>query len=150
MRTLVPQNLFPELAFRHGDIDDLFNRFFGFFPNTSVEGTSPVSWLPAVEAFRKDGGYVVRMDMPGVDPKDVEVSVVEDSLIVKGERKKAKEITEKDYHYQETSYGKFERRLALPKGINRDQVEAHFDNGVLEISVPVSAHLAERKVPILN
>ncbi len=147
MKTLVQLNPFHELAYRHRDIED---RFFGLFPSVCDEETVPMNWLPAVEAFRKEGGYVVRMDMPGVDPKDVEVSVAEDSLIVKGERKKAKEINEKDYHYQETSYGKFERRLALSKGINRDQVEAHFDNGVLEISVPVSAHIAERKVPILN
>lgn len=150
MRTLVPQNLFPGLAYQHRDIDDLFNRFFGLSPSNSEEGTVPVSWLPAVETFRKDGGYVVRIDMPGVDPKEVEVTVAEDTLIVKGERKRAKEIKEKDYHYHETSYGKFERRLALPKGINRDEVEARYENGVLEISVPVPANLAERKVPILN
>ncbi|MEE8547144.1 MAG: Hsp20/alpha crystallin family protein [bacterium] len=93
---------------------------------------------------------MVRMDMPGVDPKDVEVSVAEDSLIIKGERKKAKEIKERDYHYHETSYGKFERRLILPKGIDRDKVVARYKNGVLEISVPVPAHLAERRVPIQN
>lgn len=150
MEILVPKNLFPELTYRHSDIDDLFNRFFGFFPNTTDEGKVPVSWSPALEAFRKDGEYVVRMDMPGVDPKDVEVSVAEDSLIVKGERKRAKEIKEKECHYHETSYGKFERRIALPKGINRDQVAARYEKGVLEISLPVPAQLAERKVPILN
>lgn len=147
MKTLVQLNPFHELAYRHRDIDD---RFFGLFPSACDEETVPMNWLPAVDAFRKDGETIVRMDMPGVDPKEVEVSVAEDSLIIKGERKKAKEIKERDYHYHETSYGKFEHRLILPKGIDRDKVAARYKNGVLEISVPVPAHLAERRVPILN
>lgn len=71
--------------------------------------TDLTSWLPPMEAYEKDGQYFVQLDFPGVQPKDVEVSAEDDSLIIKGERKKAQEIEKKGRNYRETSYGRFER-----------------------------------------
>lgn len=117
MRALVPFNPFRELMSWHKDIDDLFNRFFSTPLLERDQDERMISWSPVAESYTKDGNHIVRLDLPGVDPKDVEVSVVDDTLVIKGERKRATESTEKDYHYSETSYGRFERRLSLPKGV---------------------------------
>lgn len=147
MRSLVPRNAFQELATWHRDIDDLFRRFF----SSEREETNilPLAgWFPTMEAFERDGRYIVRADLPGVDPKDVEVSVTDDALVIKVERKAAEEVKEKDYHYRETSYGRFERSLALPKGTDKDKVAAKYENGVLEISMPLPESAARKKVQI--
>jgi HSP20 family protein len=132
----------------HRDIDDLFNRFLSSPQSEQDRETRLVNWVPAVETSTKDGQYVVRLDIPGVDPKDVEVSVHEDNLIIRGERKSSHQVKEKDYHYREAAYGKFERRLSLPKGVDRDKVTAGYKNGVLEILVPQPAALTAKTIPI--
>jgi HSP20 family protein len=127
-----------ELSSWHRDIDELFGRFFG--RNESSVG----SWVPRIETSRKDNDFVVRLDLPGVDPKDIEVRAEGNLLTITGERK----TEEKNSNYQETFYGKFERTLALPQGVEADKIGAHYEHGVLEIRVPIPAQLAGRKVPI--
>ena len=148
MRELVRLNPFQELTTRHSDIDELFNQFFNLPSYEGGEGTRLTSWEPSMEGYEKDSQYFVRLDLPGIDPKDVEVLAENDSLIIKGERKKTQEVEEKGYHYRETSYGRFERRLALPKGIEANKIAARYDKGVLEISMPLPPHLVAKKVPI--
>jgi HSP20 family protein len=109
---------------------------FGLDPRASED------WLPRVESFStKDGEVVVRFDLPGVDAKDVEVSLEDDTLTVRGERK--------DEHdgqtYREVRYGRFERTLTVPQGIDPEKVRATHSNGVLEIRLPAPA---SRKVAI--
>lgn len=147
MRSLVTWNPYQELSNWHRDIDDLFRRFFPG-DNEETHHSSMTSWLPTMEAFEGDGQYVIRADVPGVDPNEVEVTIMNDTLTLKGERKRSNEVKEKDYHYSETVYGRFERRLALPKGVDADKIAAKFENGVLEISVPLPQSAAGRKIPI--
>ena len=127
-----------ELSSWHRDIDELFGRFFG--RNESSVG----SWVPRIETSRKDNDFVVRLDLPGVDPKDIEVRAEGNLLTITGERK----TEEKNSNYQETFYGKFDRTLALPQGVEADKIGAHYEHGVLEIRMPIPAQLAGRKVPI--
>ena len=127
-----------ELSSWHRDIDELFGRFFDR-PENSVR-----SWVPRVETYRKDNEYIVRADLPGVDPKDVNVQAEGNVLTITGERKNE----EKGPEYQETFYGKFERQLALPQGVEADKIAARYEHGVLEIRVPLPAQLAGRKIPI--
>ena len=146
MRSLVPSNLYQELATWHRDIDDLFRRFFSNGEEEMPQ--SLINWSPQMEVFEKDGQYIVRADIPGVNPHEVEVSLVNDSLVIQGERKKSDVVNEKNYHYSETAYGRFERRLALPKGVDGDKITARFENGVLEIAVPLPSSATAKKVPI--
>ena len=127
-----------ELSSWHRDIDDLFDRFFG------RSQTSFGAYVPQIETFRKDNEYVVRFDLPGVDPKDVQVHAEGNVLSVSGERK----TEEKGQDYQETFYGKFERTITLPQGVETDKIAARCEHGVLEIRVPVPAQLTGRKIPI--
>ncbi len=135
---LMKWNPIEELSNWHRDIDDLFGRFFER-PENFVG-----SWVPRMETYRKDSDYVVRVDLPGVDPNDVHVQAEGNLLTITGERKSE----EKGPEYRETFYGKFERRIALPQGVEAEKITARYEHGVLEIRVPVPAQLAGRKVPI--
>jgi HSP20 family protein len=131
-----------ELSSWHRDIDDLFSRFFER-PENRPE-TSPGGWVPRVETYRKDNEYVVRLDLPGVDPKDVQVLAEGNVLSISGERK----TEQKGQDYQETFYGKFQRSITLPQGVETDKIAARCEHGVLEIRVPLPAQLTGRKIPI--
>ncbi|HWO41366.1 MAG TPA: Hsp20/alpha crystallin family protein [Candidatus Eisenbacteria bacterium] len=143
MRGLLGFNPLQELASWHRDIDELFNRFFSL---GREETPSVTAWMPAMETFAKDGQYVIRLDLPGVDPKEVEISASEDRLTIRGERKAPVDADAR--HYAETCYGKFERSLSLPAGVNRDKITAKYEHGVLEIVLPGAASVAAKKVPI--
>jgi HSP20 family protein len=119
----------------HHDADDLFLRFFeGVTPNETVQ--RPASWLPAAEGRIEDGTYVIQLALPGVDPKDVAVSLMDNVLTVKGERKPGPDTMDKDYFVREVAYGGFERSFALPEGVDATQVEAKYANGMLEVRIP--------------
>lgn len=131
---------FEELSSWHRDLDDLFSRFAG-------QRAVPVSnWMPPMEAYRKDDAYVVRLDLPGIDPKEVDVHAEGNLLTIKGERKS--ETEQKESRYRETFYGRFERSVTLPQGVDTSKIAAHYTNGVLEISVPLPKELVGRTVPI--
>lgn len=93
-------------------------------------------FIPTADVFARNGDFVVRMDLPGMDPKDIHVKFEGDDLTVAGERKFDTEVKEEGYYRKESSYGTFERHISLPKGIKESDIKAEYDNGVLEISVP--------------
>ena len=135
---------FDELRSMQRDMDRLFGRFIG------VE--SPVEhvgmWLPSVESFTKDGKLVFKAELPGVDAKDLDVSITDRELVIKGERKAEKDTKEENYAYREISYGSFERRFTLPEGVKTDELKAKFTNGILEITLPAPAIAKARKIEI--
>ena len=103
---------------------------------------------PAVESYVKDGNLVVRADVPGLEPKDIDVSILGNVLTVKGERKSEQEVKKDDYLRREVSYGAFERRMTLPEGAAADKIKASFRNGVVEITVPQAKQTVAKKVPV--
>ena len=96
-------------------------------------------FIPTADVFARNGDFVVRMDLPGMDPKDIHVKFDADDLTVTGERKFEKEVKEEGYYRKESSYGTFERHISLPKGVKESDIKATYDSGVLEISVPRAA-----------
>ena len=113
----------------HREVDSLFERS----PDGATAQRS--SWVPAAEGRFEDGTYVIQLALPGVDPKDVEVSLMDDVLTVKGERKADHETAGKDYFVREVAYGAFQRDFALPEGVDAAQVEAKSAQGMLEVRV---------------
>ena len=103
------------------------------------------TWLPAAEGRIDDGAYVIQLAMPGVDPKDVQVSWMNNVLTVKGERKADHDTTGKDYFVRELAYGEFQRTFELPEGVDVARVEAKYANGMLEVKVP-APHVATPKM----
>ncbi|MGO9061001.1 MAG: Hsp20/alpha crystallin family protein [Candidatus Binataceae bacterium] len=120
-------------------------RFPSFFEDWPFDREE---YHPALESFLKNGNLVVRADVPGVDPKDVEVSVRGNVLTIKGERKEEKEVKSEDYIRREASYGSFERRMTLPEGANTDKITANFKNGMVEITMPMAKAVEAKKVPV--
>jgi HSP20 family protein len=100
-------------------------------------------FIPTADVFARNGSLVVKLDLPGVEAKDIHVKVMEGQLAVTGERKADKEVKEEGYYRKETTYGFFERHMSVPKGIKESDIKAVFDNGVLEISMPRTAKTDE-------
>jgi len=100
---------------------------------------------PPVESFRHNGSFVVRVDLPGVNPKDVHLTADQGSLTIEGERKRSGEIGEDALFRDELCYGSFRRSLEIPDGVKTDQIKAKYHDGVLEITAPVGEeHLPKR------
>ena len=149
MRELVTWSPFRSLGSLRRDMDDLFNRFFNdwerdFSPWFQHAGGD---YLP-VESYVDGNTLIVKADLPGVDPKEGQVSVEGNQLTIKGERKARQEHQQGDYFQQEVCYGAFARTITLPEGVNADEVKARYHDGVLEISMPAPASVASKKVPI--
>lgn len=128
------------------EMDDLFDRFLtggNESPRWLQDG-----WNPAVESFVEGEKLIIRADLPGVDPKNVDVSVTGDALTLSGSREAKHEEKDRDYLSREVFYGSFQRTLPLPEGIDREQIKASYRDGVLELVMPLPRKLAAKKVPI--
>src|SRR5690606_38420759 len=127
---------------------DLFERFFGERVPSLWEAERPFwqgeGWIPAVESHLEGGELLVKADLPGIDPKDVSISVTGNQLTIEGERKHEAKEEQQDYFYREVRYGKFARTLALPAGVNADQIKATYKDGVLQLRMPAPQELAAK------
>ena len=130
---------FTEMREMQYELDRLFEGLGKDVAATGTEGFG--AWMPSVESYLKDNELIVKCELPGIDPKEVDVTVDENAhqLLIKGERKIEKDTKEEAYIHRELTYGTFERRFTLPEGVKADQVKAKFTNGILEISVPSPA-----------
>ncbi len=144
MGALMPWRSFRELDRLSREIEENFQRLIGRRAFEDVQE----EYAPAIESYIQNGNLVVRAELPGVEPKDVEVTVLGNVLTIKGERKEKKEVKREDYVRRELCYGKFERRLTLPEGAHSDKIKANFKNGIVEITMPVAKEVGARKVPI--
>jgi HSP20 family protein len=127
--------------------DRLSERFFGREGGErSIWGTE--MWAPAIESHVDKGNLIVKVDLPGIDPKEVSISVTGNQLMIEGERKREEKKEEKDYFYREVEYGKFSRTVSLPEGVEADKVKANYKNGVLEITMPAPKQLESKKVQV--
>jgi len=133
-------------AFRR-DMDELMNRFFGDWER---EGTPWFSFgeYPRMESYVEGNTLMVKADLPGVEPHEVEITVEGNRLTIKGERKASREQKHEDYLHREVSHGTFARTMALPEGVKAEEVQASYHNGVLEVSIPLPAAVAPKKVPV--
>jgi HSP20 family protein len=111
------------------------------------ETAEVAAFVANTEAYFKDGQLVIRVELAGVDPKDVEVSVAGRTLTIKGERK-APKVPADDRLFGEIVYGKFERMVTLPEGLNPEEVKARWDYGILEVTIPVNRPPQPKKVPV--
>ena len=130
----------------HHHVEDLFPRFV----DDTTDATAPpvASWLPAAEGRLEDGTYIIQFALPGVDPKAVEVSVMDNLLTIKGERKANHDATGKEYFVREVAYGAFQRSVTLPEGVDAAQVEATYANGMLEVRVPAPRAATPRMIEV--
>jgi HSP20 family protein len=98
--------------------------------------------------MERDDEIVLRADLPGLEQKDIEVTVRDGMITIQGERKEEREEKEKGYYYTERSFGAFARTLPLPSGIEEDKVKASFKSGVLEVHLPKAKEVKGKKIEI--
>jgi HSP20 family protein len=123
------------------------DRNFGGFLSRQTGGES--FWSPAIEVSQSEGQLKVHAELPGLKPDEVRVEVSNDQLVIQGERKSEHEEKQKGLYRSERRYGQFYRAIPLPEGTNTEQAKAQFNNGVLEITLPLPEQKSNRRqIPI--
>ena len=128
------------------DLNRLFRR--GWLRSPGDEIAQAGAWTPAVDIYETEDSLVVEAELPGVDPKNIDVSVDDGVLSLKGERKLEKEVKEENYHRVERAYGMFQRSVRLPSDVDADAIKANYESGVLKVSVPKVEPKKPKSVPI--
>ncbi|MDD3807322.1 MAG: Hsp20/alpha crystallin family protein [Candidatus Marinimicrobia bacterium] len=134
---------FPMLRERHDLVDDFFESFLNSFSTMSN-----LNWTPSVDLEETKNDYIIHAEIPGVEKKDIEISVENDVLTISGEKKERVQSKESNYLVSEIMTGKFSRSFRLPSQINADKIEAKWDNGVLTVKIPKSETAKSRKIQI--
>jgi len=116
--------------------------------NSATSRLNQFDYPSETEVFSKDNYLVYRVALPGIDQKDIDLSVENNVLKVKTERKQPNEVKEKDWYARSFLYGRFEQSWTLPKAVNPDEMSAEFKNGVLEIRIPRVKAAISRKIEI--
>ena len=129
------------------ELDDVFQRFLGGGGETSWPTWNGIHSVPT-DIFHMDDQLVIRMDLPGVDADDVEVTFQESTLLVNGKRNFPYEAKEVRFARRGAFYGDFTQRITLGKGLNVEAIKAHFADGVLELTIPYSEEVQPRKISI--
>ena len=151
------EGAWPSLTGLRHEIDSLFDHFMRGFPGRGrpIDLTTPWKFetpfglsSPAVDIVEKEKAYEVAAELPGLEAGDIEVSLSGDVLTIKGEKKEEKETKEKNYYLSERRYGSFQRSFRLPEGFDRDKIDANFEKGVLQISLPKLANVVEQQKTI--
>ncbi len=136
------------------DMEDMERRFDELFSRPFLPATwrrlplEERGWAPAIEVFEKGDKFVIKAEVPGMKEEDVDVSVVGDTLTIRGEKKAESEVNEEDYYCCERSYGSFFRSISLPSTVDAKKIEASYDDGVLEVTLPKAAEVKPKKVPV--
>ena len=146
MSRLIEWNPFKELERMRGDFDQLLDRFRT--PGWLSAELETETVRPRIESFVEEGKLTVRADMPGIDPKDIEVNVSGDMLTVRGKREEKKETKKRDFLQREVRYGSYEYSTTLPKGIKAEDVKASYRDGVLELTAGMPKELAPKEVKV--
>ena len=140
-------NLWTATSAFPADIRQAFERFF---QNEESDGSNVVTsqWAPRVDIKEEDQRFVIFVDVPGVDPADIEVSMEKGILAIKGERTVEKNEQNGRFTRIERSHGSFHRRFALPDSADADGISAHGKHGVLQIVIPKRPEQAARRITI--
>ncbi|MHA1569390.1 MAG: Hsp20/alpha crystallin family protein [Alphaproteobacteria bacterium] len=124
------------------------DRVFESSENAEGSNIATADWTPAVDIKETDTAFVITADIPGVDPKDIEVNMENGVLTIRGERKEEKEEEREGYKRIERVRGTFYRRFSLPDTADADKISAKSKNGVLEITIPKQEKVQPRKIAV--
>lgn len=136
----LPHNLFPEADFSR-DLTNLFGTSL-FEPDTR--------WIPPMDVHEHEHEYRIRAEVPGVDPKTLDLTVKEDVLTLSGEKHREEEQKTGKVHRVERQYGRFERSFVLPETIDTDHIKADFRSGILEVTLPKKEAVKPRRIEVTN
>lgn len=129
----------PNMINMPSSITDMFEGFPTMMTN---------NFSPALDVYEKDNVIIVEVPLPGVDAKDVQISIENDVLSIEGSMVKKTEIDEQEYYRKEVRSGSFHRAVALPTSVDGDKAEATYENGVLKITIPKSAAAQKKTIKV--
>lgn len=132
-------------------VQDRFNRLFNdTFSRFFEDGESATgTWIPPVDIYETDQNVVLSAELPGLDPKDVEIRVEDGTLYLKGQRKFEKEVKEENCHRIERSYGSFMRTFPVPSSVDAEKAKAEYKDGILTLTMPKREEAKPRTIKII-
>jgi len=132
------------------EMDRTFGSLLGQPWSSGSAAQGMAGWSPSVDVYENDREIVVKAEVPGVEPEDLDVTCTEDALVIRGESRREEDRDEGGWHRSERRIGRFERQIPLPPGARPDDAQANFRNGVLELRIPKSeeARHRARRIPI--
>lgn len=146
MSSLIPWTGRGDLTTLRREMDRVFDRFFEGWPfRLSAEGRE---WAPSVDVSETAKKVVVKAEVPGMDAKDIDITVTGDLVTIRGERKQEKEEKEENFHRIERSYGAFSRSIRLPAEVETDKVDAAYKDGVLKITMSKTKKASAKKIEV--
>jgi HSP20 family protein len=145
-RDLMEWRPFREVSRLRREMDRLWDDYFG----SGRRGLQPLTgeFAPPVDVKETAEQVVVKAEVPGMEAKDINISVSGEVLTIKGEKKSEREEKEENYHLVERSYGSFSRSLVLPAAVDLDKIEAKYDNGVLTVTCPKKEEVKPKPIEI--
>jgi len=105
-------------------------------------------WAPSIEVVEKEDRFLVKVELPGVNEEDINISIAGNILTIEGEKETESEVEKKGYYYTESSYGSFSRSMTIPSTVDAAKIEANCDKGVLEISLPKTPEVKPQKIKV--
>lgn len=146
MTSITRWDPYRELATMRQVLDRFFEDDFARFP--SLWERRPEAMSLALDVAEKEDAFVVKASVPGVAPEDVEVTLTDNVLTIKGETKSDKEINEENYHLRERRFGAFVRSVTLPTAVDAEKIEAVNENGVLTLTLPKAEAVKPKKIEV--
>jgi HSP20 family protein len=129
-------------------LQDQVNRLFGDVLDQTREESNLTSWAPAVDIHETEHELIVKADLPGVDPKDLDIRVENNLLTIRGERKFEKKVNEDNYLRVERAYGSFSRSFSLANTVNPEAIKADYQNGVLTLNIPKREEAKPKQIKV--
>jgi HSP20 family protein len=128
----------------HSELNRLMDDFFG----RRLDVESPAVWHPVVDIEESPEGYSVRAELPGMRLEDIKITVADNTLSIRGEKRREEEKKGTTYHRVERVYGAFERSFSLSHAVAADKIEATYRDGVLEVSIPKAEEAKAREIQV--
>ena len=136
------------------EMEEMGRRFEDFFGRPFLPAmwrhfpSAEMIWSPAIDVVEKEDKFVVKVELPGVKEEDVDVFVVGDMLTISGEKEAESEVKKKGYYYSESSYGSFSRSITVPSTVDTGKIEASYEKGILEITLPKAPEVKPKKIKV--
>jgi HSP20 family protein len=149
MANLARWDPFQDLLSIQDEMNQLFGQALGQGGRTATRGEAATrTWAPALDIAERNDAYVVTVEVPGIKPEELEITLENGALTISGERRFESETTEKQYHRVERRYGAFRRSITLPDRVRADAIEASFEDGLLQVVVPKAEEAKPRRIEV--